>query len=268
MNVPPGTLYARSTTGHIDIPPEPGRVVRFGRNFPQNDPEVHLAVGPDDRRVSRRHGELTYRGRTWWLRNTGRQLLRMPRGLYVHKSTDPLPLSPGYTWLYVKGSGQRDHLVELYITDRDRFRRPVSEPPGVETLPTEEYGPLDPDARLVLAVLGESYLHYEPDPRPRTYREAEELLSDIVPDGRWSAKRIERKVTAIRHQVHRTGRFPYQILWEEGLPRPKDNSLLHNLLRGLVEQSVLIPPDLALLDEEHGGGLGEGHGGFGEGFLG
>ncbi|WP_275307405.1 hypothetical protein [Streptomyces yunnanensis] len=34
--------------------------------------------------------------------------------------------------------------------------------------------------------------------------------------------------------------------------RPSDNSLLHNLLKGLVESTTLVPPDLDLMEE---GGL-------------
>ncbi|WP_399947021.1 FHA domain-containing protein [Streptomyces sp. BBFR25] len=45
---------------------------------------MDLGVGIDDLRVSRRHGELTYRSGQWWLRNTGQQLVRLPRGRMMH----------------------------------------------------------------------------------------------------------------------------------------------------------------------------------------
>jgi hypothetical protein len=31
--------------------------------------------------------------------------------------------------------------------------------------------------------------------------------------------------------------------------RPYDNTLLHNLLKGLVESTTLVPPDLDLMDD-------------------
>ncbi|MEK8170251.1 hypothetical protein NKH77_12340 [Streptomyces sp. M19] len=48
-------------------------------------------MGHNDRQISRLHGELTYRGQQWWLRNTGQRLLRLPRGRLMHTSTDAVP---------------------------------------------------------------------------------------------------------------------------------------------------------------------------------
>jgi pSer/pThr/pTyr-binding forkhead associated (FHA) protein len=121
-NAQPGTLYARSTTGSIAVPPQQGRIIRFGRNLPQKDPEVHLAFGPEDERVSRRHGELTYVQRQWWLRHTGRRPMRLPRGEMIYADTEPIPLAAGQTWVYVKGTSHRDHVVELFVTDDHRHR--------------------------------------------------------------------------------------------------------------------------------------------------
>ncbi|WP_338058584.1 FHA domain-containing protein [Streptomyces noursei] len=104
----PGTLHARTVTGGIEVPPRTGLTVRFGRG---ERPDVDLGVGVDDLRVSRRHGQLTFRGRQWWLTNTGQ--LRLPRGRMVHVSSEPVPLAPGYTPLFVRGAGFREHLVEL-----------------------------------------------------------------------------------------------------------------------------------------------------------
>jgi pSer/pThr/pTyr-binding forkhead associated (FHA) protein len=77
----PGVLHARTITGELTAPPRPGLTVRFGRG---EKPDVDLGVGIDDLRVSRRHGELTYRSGQWWLRNTGQQLVRLPRGRMMH----------------------------------------------------------------------------------------------------------------------------------------------------------------------------------------
>ncbi|MFD0499888.1 hypothetical protein [Streptomyces rhizosphaericus] len=32
--------------------------------------------------------------------------------------------------------------------------------------------------------------------------------------------------------------------------RPADNGLLHNLLKGLVESTTLVPPDLDLIEDD------------------
>ena len=37
-----------------------------------------------------------------------------PRGQLMHAPTEPIPLAAGYTPLFVKGSGFREHLVELF----------------------------------------------------------------------------------------------------------------------------------------------------------
>jgi hypothetical protein len=239
----PGTLHARSVAGRIQVPPLPGATVRFGRG---ERPEVHLAVGEDDLRISRRHGELTYRKRQWWLRNTGQQLVRLPAGRLMHVSSEPVPLAPGYTPVFVKGSGFREHLVELYVTGWDEpaaipHRRAPTLPPRV--------WPLDDDERLLLVVMGQHYLLYEDGPRPLTYRQTAERLRYLRPDDGWNERRIEYKLAALRHRLHDAG-FPYPLVHESDAGTPWDNNLLHNLLRGLVESTTLVPPDLEEVDLE------------------
>jgi hypothetical protein len=246
----PGTLHARSLAGGIRIAPAPGRTIRFGRG---DEPDVDLCVGEDDLRVSRRHGELTYQHSQWWLRNTGQQLVRLPRGQLMHATTEPIPLSAGYTPLFVKGSGFREHLVELYVTDHE------SAGPGsrraARTIPPRRW-PLSDEERLVLVVLGQRYLLYEAEPRPLSYRQAAAQLKELRPDGRWTEPRVAHKVEDVRHRLEQSGDFRYDL--REKDPRgPSDNSLKHNLLRGLVESTTLVPPDLALLDDEEYGEDGE-----------
>lgn len=238
----PGTLHARSIIGGISVPPTPGRVVRFGR---AGRPEVDLPVTEGDLRVSRRHGELTYRGGRWWLRNTGQQLVRLPRGRMMHSSTDPIPLDTGYTPLFVRGSGYREHLVELFVTDHDQ-RGPGGRRED-DTLAPKRW-PLDDDERLLLVVLGRHYLLYEECPRPLSYRQAALELAHLCGEDVWGERRIERKVGAVRRRIERGGDFPYPVLREDDGAGPSDHNLLHNLLRGLVESTTLVPPDLELLD--------------------
>ncbi|MFJ1747536.1 FHA domain-containing protein [Streptomyces sp. NPDC088116] len=238
----PGTLHARSVTGAIKVAPRPGLTIRFGRG---ERPDTDLAVGDDDLRVSRRHGELTYRAHQWWLRNTGRQLVRLPHGRLMHSSSEPLPLATGYTPLFVKGSGFREHLVELYVTGHDQ--------PGLvprrqaATLPPRIW-PLDDDERLLLVVLGQHYLLYEDGPRPLSYRRAAAQLAYLHPEANWSERRIEHKIKDVRLRLQNAG-FPHPLLHDRAMGTPSDNNLLHNLLKGLVESTTLVPPDLELMED-------------------
>ncbi|MFI6343960.1 FHA domain-containing protein [Streptomyces sp. NPDC050560] len=238
----PGTLHARTVTGGIKVPPQPGVTIRFGRG---DQPDVDLGVGEHDLMVSRQHGELTYRRRQWWLRNTGQQLVRLPEGQLMHKSTEPVPLASGYTPLFVRGSGFREHLVELYVTGHDDSG-PVSRR-SADTVPPRKWS-LDEDERLLLVVLGQRYLLYEQDPRPLSYSRAAEQLSYLRPGEKWGERRIEYRVEAVRRRLH--GGFPYPLMHDKSAGRPSDNSLLHNLLRGLVESTTLVPPDLGLMDDD------------------
>lgn len=236
----PGTLHARSVAGGIKVAPQPGLTILFGRG---ERPEVHLPVGEDDLRVSRRHGELTYRKRQWWLRNTGRQLVRLPHGRLMHLSSEPVPLDTGYTPVFVRGSGYREHLVELYVTGHDERSGPRRR---AETLPPKVW-PLDDEERMILVVMGQHYLMYEDGARPLTYRQTAEQLTYLRPDGRWTERRIEYRLVAVRRRLS-DGGFPYPLLHDGDGGTPWDNNLLHNLLRGLVESTTLVPPDLELLD--------------------
>jgi hypothetical protein len=239
---PPRTLHARSLAGSIRVAPQTGRTIRFGR---ENRPSVDLSVGEDDLRVSRRHGELIYRQERWWLRNTGQQLVRLPRGRLMHESTEPFPLASGYTPVFVRGSGFREHLVELYVTDDDGRRS--SSRQGADTLPPKRW-PLDDDERLVLVVLGQRYLLYEPDPRPLSYRQTAKELS-CLQGVKWGESKVAHKVEDVRKRLSRSGDFPYELC-ESERGELSDNTLKHNLLNGLVESTTLVPPDLALLDDD------------------
>ncbi|MDO0930964.1 FHA domain-containing protein [Streptomyces sp. DG2A-72] len=239
----PGTLHVRSVTGDLSAPPRPGLTVSFGRG---EKPDVDLGVGVDDLRVSRRHGELTYRQGYWWLRNIGQQLVRLPRGRMMHLTSEPIPLATGYTPLFVKGSGYREHLVELYVASHDD-QGPVSRR-RAETARPETWA-LDDDERLLLVVLGQRYLLYEEDPRPLTYAMAAKQLAYLCPDARWNERKIEYRVEAVRRRLDRTG-FKYPLMHDKAQGRPADNGLLHNLLKGLVESTTLVPPDLDLMEDE------------------
>ncbi|WP_433440137.1 FHA domain-containing protein [Nonomuraea sp. CA-141351] len=237
----PGTLHARTITGGIKVRPRPGRQVRFGR---AKRPAVDLSVGTDDQSVSRLHAEVTYQDSYWWLRNMGRQLMRLPHGQMMHQSSDPIPLTAGYTPLFIRGSGYRQHLVELYVTGR--YGDTQTDRHEAETIPPKIWE-INAAERLLLVVLGERYLLYEEAPRPLTYKQAAARLAYLRPDDDWRANIIEDRIEAVRYRLH-AGGFPYPLRHDKAEGRPYDNNLLHNLLRGLVESTTLVPPDLDLLE--------------------
>jgi hypothetical protein len=112
----PGGLLVLSVCGGVRVPPAEGRSVYFGRNFE----EVHVGIGVDDRRVSRRQGVLTCRDGRWWVTNTGNRPIRLTDSRWLNRGGMAVPLAAGYTPLYVPGSGARDHLLELYVAEGPR----------------------------------------------------------------------------------------------------------------------------------------------------
>ncbi|SOD62263.1 hypothetical protein SAMN06297387_10579 [Streptomyces zhaozhouensis] len=239
--VVPGTLHARSLTGNLRVAPDAGRTISFGRAL---GPENALTVGREDTGVSRRHGEVSYHDRSWWLRNTGQRLMRLPRGQLVHSSTDPVPLAPGYTPVFVRGFGYREHLVELYVTDHGDSGPRARD--SAETVPPRRW-PLTDAERLALIVLGQEYLRYDLEPRPLVYRRAVEQLRALQPEYGWTERRVQERVSAVRRRLDRSGLVEAKLL-READDDASDATLMHNLLRELVDSTTLVPPDLTALE--------------------
>ncbi|MFW6690891.1 FHA domain-containing protein [Streptomyces sp. MAR4 CNX-425] len=243
----PGTLHARSAVDGIQVAPLPGLTVRFGRGPGDGGDggHVELYVGRSDQGVSRRHGELTYLEGGWTLRNTGQQALRLPHGRLLGPGSDRTPLAAGYTPVFVKGSGFREHLVELYVV------RPEPACPGGPAAPARATLPagwsLSDDERLVLVVLGQRYLRHEPDPRPVPYRQAAEVLAFLRPGERWGAREVERRVAEVRRRLAGDGAY-LSALRDARPPEAADCTPDHRLLTDLVAATALVPPDLGLLD--------------------
>jgi hypothetical protein len=222
----PGGLLAQSRAGGVRVRPAEGRSVYFGRNFE----EVHVGIGVDDRRVSRRQGVLTRRGERWWVVNTGHRPIRLPNSRWLHRDGEQVPLAAGYTPLFVPGSGIREHLLELYVVGAGRT---------VATWPVSVSAagsPLSADQRLAVVVLGQRYLRYEADPRPLTWEEATDQLAALQP-GRWEERRLEQVVADLRPRLAR----------HAGLDGDEP---LATLLCELVRAGVVVPPDLAVLDPD------------------
>ena len=236
----PGTVFALAVAGGIVVGPREGRTVLFGRNRP----DVHVCVGEDDRLVSRQHGELAYRRRRWWVRNIGKRPLRLPGSRLLHPDEEALPLAEGYTPLFLSGAHGREHLLELYVAGSGGQRPPsqhrnLTQPPRMWRLRADE--------RLALIVLGQRYLLHEARPQPLSWRQAADQLAELQPGAGWTGKRVEHMVVAVRDRLSRGG---VAGLTREEVGEPVGNALNDNLLRELILSTTLVPPDLALLDQE------------------
>jgi hypothetical protein len=231
-----GTLVAKSVDGGITVGPKTGRTVLFGRNMD----EVHVCIGADDRRVSRRHGELRCDGERWWLHNLGRAPIRLPeRRLFP--AEEPVPLAEGYTPVFLPGT--REHLLEVYVVGRAGDRRSADH--ARATIAPSTW-PLSAEEKLVLVVLGQHYLLHEPNPQPLTWRQAADQLGELRPPAsQWSPKRVEHLVARVRARLSRAG---VAGLTREEVTGPVGNALNHNLLTEMVRSTTLVPPDLRRLD--------------------
>lgn len=234
----PGTIYALAIAGGFTVGPREGRQVLFGRNRP----EVHVCIGENDRRISRHHGVLVHRHNQWWVSTTGRVPVRLPGSRLLFAEDEPVPLNNGYTPLFVRGSGGREHLLELYVTGPDgRYPRTHHDEP---TQPPRAWK-LTATERLVLVVLGQRYLLHEAHQQPLSWRQAADHLADLQPDAGWGPKKVEHLVVAVRARLSKAG---VAGLTREEVGEPVGNTLNHNLLRELMESTTLVPPDLRLLD--------------------
>jgi hypothetical protein len=234
----PGTIFTLTLTGGIALGSGEGRTVVFGRNRP----DVHVCLGEDDLRVSRRQGTLVHHGRKWWVHNHGRVPLRLPGSRLLFENEEPVPLDEGYTPLFVRGSNDREHLLEVYVTGADGLRpaprhHDITQPPRIWAL--------DEDERLALIVLGQRYLLHEPRPQPLPWHVAAAQLAELRPEAGWTRKRVEHLVVGVRNRLSAGG---VAGLTRAEIGEPVGNALNHNLLRELLLSTTLVPPDLAVLD--------------------
>jgi hypothetical protein len=234
----PGTVFVLAMTGGIQVRPRDGRSIVFGRNRD----EVHVCVGADDRRISRRHGTLDRHDGHWWVSNLGRQPIRAPASRLLFTGEEPVPLADGYSPLFLRGAPGREHLLEVFVTGADGARPTAhhsdpTQPPRVWRLSNEE--------RLALVVLGQRYLLHETRPAPLPWRQAADQLAQLQPDAGWTTKRLEHLVTAVRARLSSGGVIG---LTRDEVGEPVGNALNDNLLRELLLSTTLVPPDLAALD--------------------
>jgi hypothetical protein len=234
----PGTLYALTVVGGISMSAREGRTVLFGRN----KPDVHVCVGADDQRVSRQHGTLTWLGSQWWVSNTGQLPIRLPGSRLLFRDEEPLPLTIGYTPMFIRGARGREHLMELYVAGEDGWR-PAPRPDDPTSAP--KTWRLTEDETLVLVALSQRYLLHDLHPQPLTWREVGTLLQDARPEASWSPRRAEHLVADIRTRLSKEG---VAGLTREEVGEPIGNKLNENLITELMLSTTLVPPHLALLD--------------------
>lgn len=235
--VRPGTLVAQSIEGGITVAPKEGRMILFGREAD----EVHVCIGGDDLGMSRKHGVLTCENGRWWVRNVGRRPMRLPSG-DLYTNAEPVPLVDGYTPLFVGGTQDRQHLLELYVVGPDGDRPRARHADHTVVPPT---WPLSDEELIVLVVLGQRYLRREPNPQPLSWQQAAEELDLLEPERGWRVKKVEHKVVKVRQRLSRRG---VRGLLAAEVPAPVGNQLNDNLIRELVRTTTLVPTDLARLD--------------------
>ncbi|MBB4683230.1 FHA domain-containing protein [Amycolatopsis jiangsuensis] len=207
---PAGTLGVLGLAGGVLVPPATREPVTFGRN----SAEVTVPLGEDDRRVSRRHGVLEHHGGRWWVRATGKVPLRLPRSRLLFTGAEPVPVPAGYLPVFVRGSGGRDHVLEVRIADGA---------PATGRVPV-----LAGRERLVLAVVGQGFLRWEECPRPMPSTLAAPRIGALDPGGGWTPDAVNTVLDAVRARHH---------------PGGTDGELLS----ALISAGALVPPDLALL---------------------
>jgi len=235
---PVGTLFVLAERGGIAVVP----TARFSVIFGRNEPEVHVCVGAGDSGVSRQHGSLRHDGRRWVVRNTGQRPIRLP-GSHLLLSGHEEPLAVAYTPLFIRSNRDREHLLEVRVASPAIF-----EPPGVgddESTRQAVVWELSEREQLVAVVLGQRYLRHEAFPQPLSWNQVAEQLGQLRPDERWSAKRAEHVITAVRQRLSSSG---VHGLTRAEVGEPIGNILNHNLIMELLLSTTLVPPDLRLLE--------------------
>ncbi len=154
---------------------------------------------------------------------------------------DPVPLAEGYTQLFVRGSGRREHLLELFVAGPEP-RTAVR--PGEPTWPRRVWR-LDVAERLALTALAERYLRHERYAQPLTWAGTAKQLARLQPETGWDDKKVERLVAQVRARLSAQG---VAGLTREEIGEPIGNMLNHNLIQELLQSSTLTPADLCLLD--------------------
>ncbi len=239
---PEGTIHVLALAGGVVFPPKEGRTLLFGR-----DKEgVHVCIGENDHRISRRHGRLTHHRGQWWVGNTGRVAMRLPGSRMLFPEEEEIPLGEGYTPMFVRGSNGREHVLEVFVAGSEH-----SQPRSLHQEPTEPQKTyrLSPAERLVLVALGQRYLLHDIYPQPQPYTRIAAQLAELQPAAGWGDRRVANLVADVRCRLSAKG---VAGLTAEEVGEPVCNMLNHNLIRELMESTTLAPPDVRLLTHPNG----------------
>lgn len=232
---PHGTLFALGERGGIRVPPTDRFTVIFGRN----EPEVHVCVGENDLKVSRRQGQLSCDGKRWSVRNLGTVPIRFPgTQLLLSGQQEQLPVA--YTPLFIRTEPGREHVLEVRIAGS--LAKPSAacyEQRPLAPAPWE----LSDRERLVLVVLGQRYLRHELHAAPLSWGQVADALRSLQPGVGWTAKRAEHIVGAVRARL---AQRDVRGLTRDEMGEPVGNALNHNLMLELLLSTTLVPPDLRL----------------------
>ncbi|ORT53644.1 hypothetical protein [Streptomyces sp. CB03238] len=235
----PGTLFVLGSNGGMRVTPDAGFTLLFGRN----EPEVHVSVGTDDTRVSRRQGLIFRESSRWVLHNIGRLPVLLP-GSRLVLGGDQAHLPSGYTPLFVV-SARHKHLLEVRVTAPGRSPDLRAEQGLYEEETRGEVRELSGEEKLVLVCLAQRYLRHEHCPQPLTWAQVAFELSELRPQERWTGKRAAHIVANVRKQLSK--KYGVRGLMEDEVPQPVGNTLNHNLITDLLITTTIVKSDLDLL---------------------
>lgn len=240
---PVGTIVVVGPEGGYAMPSGQHRLL-FGRGRPN----VHVAVGVDDRNVSRRHGEFTCigPGREWYFSNIGTRLpIEMPDGTLLLPGHGRI-FEPGHTRLVIHSSERHSHLVEVRLVGKDCRRTDGTQDDKTE-IPEPVYE-LSDEERLVLTALARRFLEgYDDYPLPLTWEETARVANGSPESARyWTDRMAEHTVKHVRERLHRQG---VRGLMRDQVGNPVGSTLSVNLIRELIKTSTLSTKDLDLLSD-------------------
>jgi hypothetical protein len=236
---PPGSIFVYGAAGGFAAPPLERLQVRFGRHAD----EVEVCVGSDDGQVSRQHGRIVCAGRQWWLHNDGRLPIRVPSDANFLLPGRHMPLAKGYSPLFIDGSADRQHLLEVRVVG---LAKDIPSSAADEATTAPQVHELTDVERLVLTALAQRYLRQESQPQPVAWQQVADDLNAVPGQRDWHWHRASNVADAVRKRLAEQG---VRGLTREEVGEPVGNKLKDNLIQELLATATLLPLDLALLGE-------------------
>ena len=97
-----------------------------------------------------------------------------------------------------------------------------------------------------MVVLAQAYLRNQPGAQPATWQQAAELMAELDPGRKWTDKRVEHRVRALRLRLAACG--------VAGIIQPEvggsGDVLKHNLIKELIATNTITSKDLELIDRD------------------